>query len=383
MNSNASTTNPQKDVVKFNYNSVLGENQRNRKLEETKRQMDIVNDIMTTRETTRYTNGDGNPILNSSQERIWFSRYVAFVFAIGRIFDDDDNVRLKGVLDYFVDNGENAYLDNHYRVDSYKESALVKEVEKKLRVGNGNYHVFMVPIVYADDEALKLAPEDQFARKGIVDKYTSWDSITSYMKEMIVKYGLLTNMKRTRTQTSTELGSTGLPEKQLFSNYDAHTKFDYKSENGNIQVMQEIDSNLKVNEELNNDYNKRARRTTVDRQGEYSGSINGMKRKGIYAQMREDLMTDSSQSSSMVGVETRLNERVPPKKFNEYQLFVNNETYDESNNKNIMHDASENRTEMPRFMQFATRRTTNGGRQVSGNSFGGVTGMKSDQYQKP
>lgn len=355
-------------VGSFTYASEIARNQTNQAIDNTDRQIAVVHEILKAG-SDYYKNSKGAQIVNASREKIWFARSVAFVFALGRIYDSDDDAKMQAIMNYFNDEGDHAYLENHYRVESYQSSPLVQEIEKRLRLGNGNYHVVMVPIVYADDSMLAEAPEPQFKRKGILDKYTSWEAITDYMKDMIVRYGFVVKIDRPPTQTSNEIGSTDLPEDVPRSRYDEATKFNYNALNGNIDHMQTIAQTLKVKEDLTNDFNKRQRRAKVDREGDYSGAVNAIKRPSLYTQMygKAGTMNYDVTTDGMKGIAAIVDDRVMPpvKKVDEFQLY--DDAYDGDNNKNMMYDVTSERGQMPMIPQFATRATSNGNRTVNTN----------------
>lgn len=375
---------PHQNPMTLSYASNLAAKVTSQQIEDTSAQMNIVNDYFSA--GTKYVNAEGKVILNATGERIWFSRCVAFIFATGRIYDSEDDTKLSAIMNYFVDNGENAYLDNHYRTVNY-QSPLVQDIERKLRIGNGNYHVFMVPVVYADDELITRAPEPQFKRKGIVDKFMSWEAIAAFMKDMIVRYGLITEVSRPRTQTDHEIGSTSLPEKpHITSRYDELTKFNYNSENANIAVMKEIDTTLRIKEELTTDYNERFRKTKMDRKGEYSGHTNNHKRQTLYSQMYEDKrngMVYDTIPAGTKGVELHLDDRFMPatKVVDEYQIYTDNDSYDAEHNKNASYGSAACRADIPRLMLFATRATSNGARKVTTN-FDTLGSRTTDQFKK-
>lgn len=362
----------------FTYASDLARDQSQQAITNTQKQMVVVHNILNAG-VDMYKNSKGAPIVNVTNDKIWFARSVAFVFALGRIYDEEDDAKMQAIMNYFNDDGDHAYLENHYRVESYQSSPLVQEIEKRLRLGSGNYHVVMVPIVYADDKMLEQAPEPQFKRKGILDKYTSWEAITDYMKDMIVRYGLVVRLERPRTQTSHEIGSTGLPEDAPRSRYDEITKFNYNDLNGNIEHMQTIAQTLKVKEELSNNFNQRQRRGKIDREGEHTGAMNALKRPSLYSQMygtNPGPMNYDVSIDQMKGVAAMADVRLmpPTKKVDEYQLYE--DAYDDKHNKNVMYDVTSERGVMPQLPQFATRATTNGNRTVNTN-VGSVT-LKAD-----
>lgn len=365
----------------FIYRSELASKQMESKLQQTQSQLNVVQDILTV--DSRYRNAKGNTIANISKDKLWFARCVAFVFALGRIYDDDDDTKMSAIMNYFNDESGSAYLENHYRVESYQSSQLVQEIEKKLRIGNGNYHVFMVPIVYADDTQLKEAPEAQFRRKGILDKYTSWDSIIDYMKDTIVKYGMVTELRKSHDLASIELGSTDLPEDapRPTSRYDEMTKFKYNDLNGNIGHMGTISQTLKVKEELTNDFNKRQRKGKFDREGEETGAMNAMKRKSLYSRMIDNgTMNYDTIPQDMKGVALQVDDRmVPPtKRIDEYQIY-DDAVFDTQFNKNMMHEVAGERQSIPRFYQYAARANGESNRAASIN-VGTLGGRAAQQF---
>ena len=369
-------------VGSFIYQSELANQQMESKLQQTQSQLNVVQDILTV--DSRYRNAKGNTIANVSREKLWFARCVAFVFALGRIYDEDDDTKMSAIMNYFNDESGSAYLENHYRVESYQSSPLVQEIEKKLRIGNGNYHVFMVPIVYADDAQLKEAPESQFKRKGILDKYTSWDAIIDYMKDTIVKYGMVTELRRSHDLGTHELGSVDLPEDapRPTSRYDEMTKFNYNDLNGNIGHMGTISQTLKVKEEITNDFNKRQRKGKFDREGEETGAMNAMKRKSLYSRMSEDTATINFDiiPQDMKGVALQVDDRmVPPtKRVDEFQIY-DDEVFDAQFNKNMMHEVAGERQAVPRFYQYAARANSGQARSVN-TSMGSLGGRAEKQF---
>ena len=95
----------------------------------------------------------GNEIINHDQSKPLFAKNVAFIFGVGAIYDENDAHIKNTVINYFDTRQFVAHLD---------ESKLNQEIEKKLKIQNWNYHVFMIPIVYASDDELSMTPEEQF-----------------------------------------------------------------------------------------------------------------------------------------------------------------------------------------------------------------------------
>lgn len=106
---------------------------------------------------------DGKRIINNTKEREWFKNYVALVFSIGCIFNKNDQVKLNEILKLFENSGNYGFLMNYHKVMTY-EDPLIQAIEKKLEIGNGNYHLFLVPIVQTKDpDILSNAPEQKYA----------------------------------------------------------------------------------------------------------------------------------------------------------------------------------------------------------------------------
>lgn len=371
---NANTSMPSQDEQTytdqiFGHNSVLNTIITNQNISNINTQLEILSKTFTSPETI-YTNDKGQPILNANPSNIWFSQHVALIFSMGAIYDEDDEIKMNTIRNYFNDESE-AYLLNHVRIEDYQSSQFIKYLEAELRIGNGNYHVFLVPIVYCDESDLINAPEKIYQHTGIIAKYMSWDAIYDYMTTIMTRYGLITKINRKSDVKSNDIGSEGLPER--IGEEMINTKFNYNSECNDDQIMSTIESNLLSKTDINDEFNKRIRQTKLDRQGEYNHlRQNNSKRKTLYTQMYEDkqnkLVGDVIPDPTL-GVELRFNERKMPelKKVNEYQLFNDNSTFDRTCNKNEMTKANETRQSMPRFMLHASRGTSNGSRHVNMN----------------
>lgn len=350
-------TNNDNNTMEFGWDSKIKDEQMKFYQNNTDRQINILNETLKTN-ITEVRDQFGALIINASASNMWFSKNVAFIFGIGSIYDEEDEILMNGVLSYFDNTRDSGFFMNHYRIESYYDSALIQEIEKKLKIANGNYHVFMVPVVYAEDDELKNAPEPQFNKKGIVKKFMKWTSITDYMREIMAKYGLITELERQHEPYSWEIGQEGLSTRIGLKD-DVECKFDIDVDPDG-RIMMEIEKNLDFQRDLHDNYNNRIREGKAARDGTFNvNTQTRSKRKTLYQQMYEhkmDAIPPDSIPDQHDGVALKLNERYMPqtKNITEYQLYEDNSTFVDGKNV-INNDNIEMRENIPRFMQTAVR----------------------------
>lgn len=313
----------EKDNSTLGYNSSLYMDNMKRYQISVDKQLNVVNNILNNTEVVEFHDNEGKLIINATQDKIWFSKNVAFIFAIGSIKDEEDDELLNTVLSYFENNNESGFLMNHYRVLDYNDK-LVIELENKLKIANGNYHVLLAPIVYASDEELNNAPELQFKHKGPVKKLVKWQQITEYMRELMSKYGLITNLIRKHDAMNYEFDKNVKEDKGVY----------YIGDTMNDDNDSEIDSNLAFQRELHDNYNERVRRGKTSRDGDVNEGTHISNRKNLYQQMYEDKYSNECMldKGNINGVELRMNDVLPPEKTTEYQLYDDEATYVDGKN---------------------------------------------------
>ena len=344
--------------IEFRLQSDVQDFYKKNTINEAHQYINVVTTLMDISDNNVRQQAQANEIINHDQDKIWFATNVAFVFGIGAIYDENDARIMDTIINYFDSNQLVAHLENHYRIESYDDSLLIQEIEKKLKIQNGNYHVFMVPIVYANDDELEMGPEEQFRKKGIVKKFTTWDQITDYMSTMMSRYGLISTEQRLRSQTSHEIGSTDLPHKPFENSRDINTKFKM-TDIMDADVLNEIDYNLSTKNEMKEDYAKRNyKRNYIELPFKHAGVH--PPRKNLYQQIAETRYTQDAVDSKVdphVGVEGRINDRIlpPQMKVVEYQLWNDNDAYEDDKGWNNQMDAIVSKTDMPRFAQAAIR----------------------------
>ena len=138
-------------------------------------------------------------IENLTDERVWFRNNVFFILSTGCIFSDDDKRMLDLILSYFKPSSSN-YLENKILLTNYEDDSM-KAIEKKLLIENGNYHVCLIVGVY-NSACLENAPEEHYARKGLITYYMSWKEVSDAFVEMISKYGFRQRMTIPKGQTA-------------------------------------------------------------------------------------------------------------------------------------------------------------------------------------
>ena len=129
--------------------------------------------------------------LNENKARLWFWKNVMFIFSTGTIFNKLDSIQLQTYLSYFSKD-ETCYLPNIVKIYNF-ESPEIKQFEKEFNIGNGNYHVMLIPFVL-DGSSVSVdgsivAPEQGYERFGPVDVFITPEEITNYLQEVNYKYG--------------------------------------------------------------------------------------------------------------------------------------------------------------------------------------------------
>ena len=134
-----------------------------------------------------------------SQNR-WFQDNVFFIFSSGCIFSDKDKEILDSILTYF-DSGNplGKYILNKKLFTNY-EDAKMKEIESKLSIVNGNYHICAVIGVY-DTADLKCAPESALSRHGLISYHLAWPEIRNVVLDYVQRYGYAIKPKIDAPQT--------------------------------------------------------------------------------------------------------------------------------------------------------------------------------------
>ena len=127
-------------------------------------------------------------------ENRWFQDNVFFIFSSGCIFSDKDKEMLNSVLAYFDStNPSGRYLLNKRLFTNY-EDAKMKEIESKLAIVNGNYHICAVVGVY-DTADLNAAPEHALSRHGLISYHLAWNEIRTIVLGYLQRYGYIVKPK--------------------------------------------------------------------------------------------------------------------------------------------------------------------------------------------
>ena len=178
-----------KDPTTFTYGltSAYVKQQQQERINKHLTQLKVFNEIVTKTETP-FTDPAGNRITNATTENLWFRNNVAMIFSMGAIFSEADQHKLSEILQMFQQTDETgkiasartdnaAFLLNAYKVSNYHDP-FIKALEQRLEIGNGNYHICVIPIVTTEDvNILKHAPEECYKYAGPVDKYCEWDAV--------------------------------------------------------------------------------------------------------------------------------------------------------------------------------------------------------------
>ena len=353
----------------FNWDSDYKKQDMMEYRDQTEKQLQFLDQLFN--DQGRKTNGlikdahdyDGKRIVNNTKDRQWFKDYVALVFSIGCIFNSTDQRKLNELLKLFENSGDYGFLMNYHKVMSY-EDPLIKAIEQKMEIGNGNYHLCLITIVQTQDpKILAQAPEQKYSYSGTIEKFCEWNDIYDYMKTIVARYGLMTPImpildhKTADTMQSWEIGNEGKATKtvrhaEVESNFDID--IDPEDEN---QIM--LNADLDFKHEQDEHFKPRVRTVLRARASENDNpERNRVKyNKSLYtriAESNDSMIQHDSVINKEKGVQLRMNESVrpPPKRQPEYQLYEDDSTY--MNGRNVMEFTSDqsSRQYMPTFQHL-------------------------------
>ena len=229
--------------LRNNYTLISPEREKakDNKIEYIKHHLNQVNDMLDKQNLSTYTDPTtGAQIANATPERIWVSQNVGFIFSTGAVFDKHDKQFLDEIYSFF-DVHSDQYLGCYHFVYSY-ETDLIKKFENLQTITNGNYHICVFVIVYADKDVLKHAPEKLFSYSGIVETLVEHDDIRDELIRLMIKYGFT---KTTQIKQST-VSHIGKNDKQVLPdiNLQYDTEVDYN------KTSRELFSNLKQHDKI-------------------------------------------------------------------------------------------------------------------------------------
>ena len=130
--------------IEFRLQSDVQDFHKQNTINEANQYINAVSTLIDLSDNSARQQAQANEIINHDQNKLWFAKNVAFIFGVGAIYDENDARIMDTIINYFDEKQLVAHLENHYRIESYDESKLIQEIEKKLKIQNGNYHVFMV-----------------------------------------------------------------------------------------------------------------------------------------------------------------------------------------------------------------------------------------------
>jgi hypothetical protein len=195
---------------------------------------------------------DGTKIINAYEDRTWFAKNIAFIFAMGRIYDHDDEINMDNILRMFDDKnnmqGTDGRFLNYFKILPFTDSQ-VKKIESRVAVGNGNYHIMCFIVVTAKEDQLESSPEFLFSKRGVVLKLASWNDIHKFLNSMMIKYGLLP--ERPAKDIAQKKPTTTLGNNQTLA-FDT----EFTKEQQDLQAKE-----IEFQNELRHDYKIRTRNT--------------------------------------------------------------------------------------------------------------------------
>lgn len=294
--------------------------------------------------------GNGNSLINYNSDKDWFFNNIHFVFSVGKIFDEEDNKKMDSVLNSFVSKPNNAYLLNNYQQLNF-DHTLIKKIEERYGISNGNYHILLGLICSASEEELINSPLEEFDHKGIITCVTTWKGVFDIMKKYIILFGFIAEYK---DNFEPKIGSS----KNIRSNmYNVNgsvinmnmpiEKFINKNDNPDDLVKQK---KYKYNEKEN----MRNGQIINETQRVYKNDkLRPRHEQGmsLYDRIATDNIVDTVPSKQVGGM-LKMNEYYQPvdKKESEFILFNDISAYDKETGTNIVEMVGPvTRGEMPNF----------------------------------
>lgn len=329
---------------------------------------------------------DGKLIINNTADKQWFKDYVALVFSIGCIFNSNDQLKLNEILKLFENSGDYGFLMNYHKVLSY-EDPLIKAIEKKMEIGNGNYHLCLITIVQTQNPSiLQLAPEQKYRFSGTIEKFCEWNDIYRFMKEIVARYGLMTSIEptfdhRTASEMATwEIGNEGKSTKTA-RHVETESNFDIDIDPNNENQIS-LNADLEFKHEQDEHFKPRIREVLRARASENNNPqrMRNIYNKSLYSRIAESndsVITHDSTVDEHKGVQLRMNEskQPPPKQKAEYQLYEDDSTYQDG--KNVLKFTSDqsSRQFIPSF-QHLNRQSTRQGNHTRTATNTGLSSVK-------
>ena len=343
----------------FNWDSTYQQQQMQQYKTHTQRQIQFLDRVF--EEQTRKTNGlikdshdyNGKLIINNTSEREWFRLNVALLFSVGCIFNERDRTKFDNILRVFQNTGNYGFLMNFHKVMNYTDK-LVQTIETTMEVANGNYHVCLFVIVQTSEpNELAKAPEEKYKYAGLVEKHCEWDDIYRYIQTVVARYGLLTRVDPVyehlteAERLSWEIGQDGMSTKTA-QHSEVESSFDIDID-PNDENQIKLSSELEFKSYQSDHFAPRTRNTHIAREERYNTPNRNryMKNGSLYKRIQESnesVIPSDSMPENHHGVQYKMNAtKVPPSKVaNEYQLYDDDETYQDG--KNVISFASNQAT---------------------------------------
>lgn len=257
-------------------------------------------------------------IINADYDRMWFRNNVFFIFSTGCIYDEEDDELFANILEIFQENDRIAFLDNNIMVLDYN-NPLMKSIEDKMAISNGNYHVCCVPAVYKTANTTN-APEGLFMRQGLLAKYISWEEITDFITSCVSKYGLLIARAKDKEDRPRKV----LPEDVSWHIDKQIDPYDPDS----IQWQESISTKAEVEET----FRKRVRSSGISKDGSVLGVLPKKNRmldnESLMTRIRTEHSLPDSRVDHTKGGILRFDERKMPEAHKERILDEDYSVYD-------------------------------------------------------
>lgn len=321
--------------LKNNYSitSVEREKAKPARLDYIRDHLTQVQDILSDQRGITYTDPiTGAEISNATRERIWVSQNVGFIFSTGAVFDKHDKAFMDELYSYF-DVHSQQYLGCYHFIYSY-ETDLVKKLERLQAISNGNYHMCVFVIVYADKKYLDDAPEPLFGHSGIVETLIERNDIRDELMRIMIKYGF-TKVIRVQPTPESHIGKNKaqtLPD--IYMQYDTEVDFNKTSRELFSNLRQKDNSMIGTRTKINGNVDGKRSHGRTRRMKSV-----GQRGDNLENQIEYDTYVSYTGPSDIHGISPRIN--------NQILTMANNTVENQQQQVFQLYDDESDRTTIP------------------------------------
>ena len=333
------------DSMMFNMSSPMNDERFRKKYGRLKRLSEETKTVLKEVSNDIEDPATGKDILNADYNNLWFSQHVYMLFSLGRVFDKNDSNFFDSVVNYFNQENE-IYLGCSYDIMNYKDD-LVKKIEQQIGIENGNYHLLLVLIVYANDAELEHTQEYLFSTSGIVKWAIESDEIKDIMLTFLNRYGIATEAPIPH-KIPQRISGRRDDNTLINTKFNLHSDVDWNSE-PNRMLFSDIAYRNNGNEEF-------AARTGLNEDTRINGKRERVTRNRLNTDSLYNRMYEESKKASTVPIYgkqvviSKMVENVIPSEYigaHPYVMDDEEENYSKVRNYQIYEDRNKTKSKTP------------------------------------